>query len=604
MNQLQIFILVLMVIFTILSFWTDLKNFWNTGNKFGEGMRNLEGLMDTVPGSKCSITEDKKIWCYPDVDDPISKSLSGSKMCGYDDNYQGEYYALDEKTAEEIFPGKPYTNGDCATNYVNPGNKIQSIGPSQYVNNPCWQPKQQWQRTGPGLGAIVRCTNKEEEYKKKEEEAQARIAAAKASTGGKKIQLAIDGAWNSDINKEFDCIPDKTYTVDESPAYSESGKDDKKCHARDKCQVQINEKCEARIGMWDRCVSKNIDAGGNPIAARLQSSTARSVGWSDWIGQNRRAAGKHGGCKIKQIVYKQTPEAAAMNAQAPSNETPVVNNIKPPGEPVWHDEKLAKAYKLPNGYLVRPSDDGTCPNGCKMPHYDNKDCANEIIDGKEYRNCPWVKDGTNDSDCKNCGAILMPKNEYGYARTNPSLFSKQNINVAIKHAPDVSFKGHNNDDNYNIGKSFMKQLAYIRHFDIPESIDTKEFSTIGKLVQIHQKYPNSNRAEQVLTNFINTILRTSRLSHNDKNITQNKLVSEDVNAEGGNFDVDKKKLTGIGARAYQQGLEEAGDDNRLGGAKTLYRKMTQDSGYTKHYNPRDPRRKPSPYNSIWNVFNY
>jgi hypothetical protein len=292
-----------------------------------------------------------------------------------------------------------------------------------------------------------------------------------------------------------------------------------------------------------------------------------------------------------------------MNAQAPSNETPVVNNIKPPGEPEWHDEKLAKAYKLPNGYLVRPSDDGTCPNGCKMPHYDNKDCANEIIDGKEYRNCPWVKDGTNDSDCKNCGAILMPKNEYGYARTNPSLFSKQNINVAIKHAPDVSFKGHN-DDNYNIGKSFMKQLAYIRHFDIPESIDTKEFSTIGKLVQIHQKYPNSNRAEQVLTNFINTILRTSRLSHNDRNITQNKLVSEDVNAVGGNFDVDKKKLTGIGAEAYQQGLEEAGDDNRLGGSKTLYREMTQDSGYTKHYNPRDPRRKPSPYNSIWNIFNY
>ena len=37
MNQLQIFILVLMVLFTIFHFWSDLKNFWNTGNKFGEG---------------------------------------------------------------------------------------------------------------------------------------------------------------------------------------------------------------------------------------------------------------------------------------------------------------------------------------------------------------------------------------------------------------------------------------------------------------------------------------------------------------------------------------------------------------------------------------
>ena len=37
-------------------------------------------------------------------------------------------------------------------------------------------------------------------------------------------------------------------------------------------------------------------------------------------------------------------------------------------------------------------------------------------------------------------------------------------------------------------------------------------------------------------------------------------------------------------------------DNRLGGSKTLF------SGYTTKYRPRDPRKSPNPYDSIWEVF--
>ena len=124
---------------------------------------------------------------------------------------------------------------------------------------------------------------------------------------------------------------------------------------------------------------------------------------------------KHG-CSTANICIEKpipvlpttSPAAQEMTQESSTNETPVTNNIQAPTEPKWQDSSLTKEYKLPNGNLVRPGD-GVCPNGCKMPLYDNKDCANEILNGKEYKNCPWIKDGLNNVDCTKCGAILMQK---------------------------------------------------------------------------------------------------------------------------------------------------------------------------------------------------
>ena len=44
---------------------------------------------------------------------------------------------------------------------------------------------------------------------------------------------------------------------------------------------------------------------------------------------------------------------------------------------------------LANGNIVIPAT-GNCPNGCKMPAYDHKDCENTLYNGKSYRQCPWV----------------------------------------------------------------------------------------------------------------------------------------------------------------------------------------------------------------------
>ena len=541
MNQLQIFILVLMVLFTIFHFWSDLKNFWNTGNKFGEGFAGR-----LVPG-------DTSI------------------------KFEG-------KPNESINPEECQAVANFDTYHGYPFSKINEVG------NPkgCFIQD----GTSPGVKGVYYNENPSSTADCGAHNVSICVEKAQAGVMGTKIQLAIDGAWNTGINKEFECKPG-IHPVDESAAYSDS------CEPRDKCNVQINEKCEARIGMWDRCTNKNTDDGGKPTAK--QDSETRSLGWSNYITAGQSAAGAKNSCKIKQLIYKypETPQAQEMTAQAPTNETPVVNNIATPKPPEWHDSKLAKEYKLPNGFLVRPGD-GKCPNGCKIPQYDDASCANEIFEGKEYRNCKWVKDGTNDIDCKNCGAVLLPKNEYGYARTNPALFDIKNVGDAIQFS-QVDSK----DNYYNMGKNFMKQLAYMRHFSVPDIITSKEYVTIGKLVYAHQSNPQNEKVEQTLTRFINTILRTNSLSENGKRINANDLITEEVSAEGGNFDVDKKKLSGEGIIAYKQGLEEAEDDNRLGGSKTLYRKMTrQDTGYTKFYHPRDPRRRPSPYNSIWNVFSY
>ena len=467
-----------MILFTIFNFWTDLKNYWNTGNKFGEGMANAS------PGGTyyCSSSSNEKLGTY---------AANNAADCVK----------------------------ECSTQYASP--------------------------TRTGIKCQLGKYHADTTLPPSTEPPPAPTPATKTTAAAASVQTCI-----------ATCQP--------------------KCNEFTGCDNE--QTCQSK---YPKVTMENWN--GSTTSSGYQNC---NVGCSN---EYKR------GCD--RAPY--TPEAQEMNAKSPSNETPVVNNIQAPIEPEWHDTKLAKSFKLPNGHLVRPGE-GVCPNACKIPHYDNKECANEILDGKEYRNCKWVKDGTSDIDCKNCGAVLIPKNEYGYARTNPALFDIDNVNTAIR----ISYSDKNKDNYYNTGKQFMEQLAYIKNFSVPDSITTEEYVSMGKLIYAHQKYPQSTSVEQTLTRFINTILRTNSLTENGTNIKANDLVSEQVRAQGGNFDLDKKKLTGTGAIAYKHGLEEAESDNRLGGSKSLYRKMTQDSGYTKRYHPNDPRRKPSPYNSIWNVFSY
>jgi hypothetical protein len=268
----------------------------------------------------------------------------------------------------------------------------------------------------------------------------------------------------------------------------------------------------------------------------------------------------------------------------------------PPSKPKYRlkMEYEETEYKLPNNYLVRPGK-GICPNDCKVPHYDNKDCSDEILDGKAYRKCPWVKDGMNNLGCDQCGSILMPKNQHGYARTRPGLFDNISVEMAIKNS-----KKTNKGDYYNIGKNFMKQLSDIKHFELPNNISTDEFVAVGKLVHKHQT-ENSDSSNHLITRFINGILTTGSISRNNK-INNNSRISSQTNSLGGIFDIDNTKLTGKGSYAFAEAEQELASNNRLGGSSDMYEKQISEKVRIQNGIPRDPKKRPNPYNSIWNMF--
>ena len=137
---------------------------------------------------------------------------------------------------------------------------------------------------------------------------------------------------------------------------------------------------------------------------------------------------------------------------------------------------------------------------------------------------------------------------------------------------------------------------------MPNTIETNEYVSIGKLVHKYQT-ERTHSTKTTLTDFINAILVTTSLSK-DRKIDNNSMITAHVSKNGGNFDINRKKLTGKGVYAYADAEREIASDNRLGGSKSLYEKHISDRVRKINGIPRDPRRQPNPYNSIWDVFNY
>ena len=89
---------------------------------------------------------------------------------------------------------------------------------------------------------------------------------------------------------------------------------------------------------------------------------------------------------------------------------------------------------------------------------------------------------------------MLPKNEYGYARTNLGYtdikgieFVSENIrkqtkiqNIITKKQGKVT-KG----DFYNIGKEFLSQHAEIKNYEVPDNITTNQYTLLGKLLFIY-----------------------------------------------------------------------------------------------------------------------
>ena len=288
---------------------------------------------------------------------------------------------------------------------------------------------------------------------------------------------------------------------------------------------------------------------------------------------------------------------------------------KPP-KPVWGDAQLRRrakpnVYVMANQNIIKPGT-GFCPNGCKMPQYDNTACKNEVFKGKEYRNCPWLGDGSIESQsCRRCGAILMAKNKFGYARTRPGLFDNISLKSALTSSTNSGImKGRSANINYvKVGRNFMNELAKIKDFSLPY-VSQHEFANIGRIVykyEMDKTDPGTQKTK--LTDTINNILNTSNLPNN---------LLKNQNSFGGTGGSD-----GIGSGGGQQGRRGRRRQGRggggggggrgkgaLGGARNNAKKFALKGGssvrsntaYKQDYKPFDPRKNPKPYDSIWDMF--
>ena len=246
--------------------------------------------------------------------------------------------------------------------------------------------------------------------------------------------------------------------------------------------------------------------------------------------------------------------------------------------------------RLSNGFIIKKGKE-TCPNGCLAPQYDNDMCSNEIFEGKSYRNCPWVSDGNIDnSACNDCGAVLIPKNKFGYARTRPGLFTDKSLKMALSSCQ--LDKASENLDYTQIGMDFMDDLSRIKGFREPRLKDS-EYVTIGRIVYKYDMDKiNASLYKNRLTTVLNNVLNASNLG-NSIATGKHRRRRKCGQSEHNNAKVNELKSI-MGDLKYQGAVDgathEMKSDNRLGGSKTAY---------TKNYQPVDPTKSPKPYDAIW-----
>ena len=244
---------------------------------------------------------------------------------------------------------------------------------------------------------------------------------------------------------------------------------------------------------------------------------------------------------------------------------------------------------LPNGMIVKKGT-GHCPNGCELMQYDSKLCQNEIYNGKSYRSCPWVKNGFNVEDCKECGAVLLPRNEYGFARTKPGLFDNISVDMVLKNnivkCNSVKCKS---GDFFNIGKNFLRQLGYDKQFVIPDNITKDEYTSLGKFVHKYQS-EHTPKSKARLTNFINAILLTSTMNIN-RNCDKK---------DSDNVSINTNKIYNQNAYSNSEYLKNT-TGQQVSDSHSQFDKY-KNTAYTTKYRPRDPRVGPTPYNSIWQMY--
>ena len=179
-----------------------------------------------------------------------------------------------------------------------------------------------------------------------------------------------------------------------------------------------------------------------------------------------------------------------------------------PEEPNWFSDEVSDSFiQLENSVdengVIMTKNTGVCPHNCKASEFANSSCVDEIFEGKEYKKCKWTKDGKNDSQCDKCGAVLIPKNEFGFARTDAENTSSQKVDKITKQ------------DFYNEGKYFIGKVAENNGIKLPSDIENKHYIETGKILYKY-KYSRTTEVTSYLHKYVKALLSPSSFKNEDR----------------------------------------------------------------------------------------
>ena len=597
----HLFLLVL-IIFTLFFFYTDVMNKINTNKPFAEGMENADtgdttnNVDDSAPnnlGDKVTyeVLTDLKAFCA-DGDNKTTKMIWNGEICEGDKIKWNSMKSLAGTTRSDQPDGCEWKRSDYETdrpdwieNYV--GNC--GVSPA-VISLPVTLEEVK------SKGGIVNSSSLEEATDTKP------IVAAKEESDTKSDSKCVTV---SELNSAANWVDHLFGTLSNT-----------KCADKEKVlAAKTASKTDFISGMIKGYENDKEGSNKYYMEAINKATPMLNAAFSGSTNSNNDSIKNN----VTATMNSGSTNDLEQNGSVPKVNTETEQLVQTPAyqQAMNQIHKKNNNYQMANGNLMTGAT-GNCPNGCRPPNYDNEKCSNQIIEGKAYRNCPWLGDGSiNDSMCKDCGSVLLPKNKYGYARTRPGLFNKNTINNLLISKQFNEEPENPNIDYTNIGLKFMTELSMARDFTLPY-ISSEKYKAIGKIVNKYQlDETNDNKKELVdiingalnmenipsssgMGNMPDTLTKNSEHFNLQKTLNKREKTDLTSNSKDSTEQTESMVKGLMGSDKYYKAtsssITEAKNDNRLGGSKTLF------SGYTTNYRPRDPRKKPNPYDSIWELF--
>ena len=180
-----------------------------------------------------------------------------------------------------------------------------------------------------------------------------------------------------------------------------------------------------------------------------------------------------------------------------------------PEEPKWLSDEISDDFiqledSVTENGVIFTKNTGVCPHNCKASEFANSSCIDEIFEGKEYKKCKWTRDGKNDSQCDTCGSVLIPKNEFGFARTNAEDLNKEETLEKITK-----------QDFYNEGKNFIQKVAEHNGITLPADIKNDNYIETGKLLY-KNKYTKTTETTIYLHKYVKSVLSSTSFKNEDR----------------------------------------------------------------------------------------